>query len=168
MAPLANGSHASFNWNLSLRKLERWRHPLSSVPVYNLLYQSLSRFQMWTFHFALNASFSIGFGNGLIVYPEIYWVYTSIYDFLDFHTEFYGSIVELTESSSCSDSGSEALTMEIANFVRNHLKKWLLSLPRGVNQSLELSKSSNTRFTEFTGVRRAAFLRTFRDGIGEF
>ncbi len=25
----------------------------------------LSRFQMWTFHFALNATFSIGFGNGL-------------------------------------------------------------------------------------------------------
>jgi hypothetical protein len=29
------------------------------------------------------------------VYLEIYWVYTEINDFLDFHTEFYGSIVEL-------------------------------------------------------------------------
>jgi len=48
-------------------------------------------------------------------------------------------------ASSCSDSGS--LTMETAIFVKSHLKKWLLSLPRGVNQSLELSKSCQTRFT---------------------
>ncbi len=32
-------------------------------------------------------------------------------------------------ASSCSDSGS--LTMETAIFVKSHLKKWLLSLPRG-------------------------------------
>ncbi len=36
-----------------------------SVPVYNLLEHFLSKFQMWTFHFALNTPFLIGFGNGL-------------------------------------------------------------------------------------------------------
>ncbi len=35
-----------------------------SVPVYNLLEYFLSRFQMQTFHFALNTTFSIGFGDG--------------------------------------------------------------------------------------------------------
>ncbi len=49
---------------LNLPKLERWRHPLFSVPVYNLLEQSLSRVQIWTFHFALKTSFSSGFGHG--------------------------------------------------------------------------------------------------------
>ncbi len=58
-------SHVSFNWNLSLRKLERWRPGVFSVAVYNLLEHFQSRFQMWTFHFELNATFSIGFGNGL-------------------------------------------------------------------------------------------------------
>ncbi len=55
-----------FKLILSLRKLERWRRGVFSVPVYNLLEHFQSRFQMWTFHFALNASFSLGFGNGLI------------------------------------------------------------------------------------------------------
>ncbi len=61
----------SFNWNLSLRKslLERWGPGVFSVPVYKLLKHSLTRFQMWTFHFALNASFSIGFWNGLLPSP---------------------------------------------------------------------------------------------------
>ena len=34
-----------------------------SVPVYNLLEHFQSRFQMWTIHFSLNATFLIGFGN---------------------------------------------------------------------------------------------------------
>ncbi len=40
-----------------------WGH--FSVPVYYLLEHFLGQFQMSTFHFSLNASFSIGFGNGL-------------------------------------------------------------------------------------------------------
>jgi hypothetical protein len=53
--------------SLSLRKfkLERWRRGVFSVPlaVYYPPEHFLSRFQMRTFHFALNATFSIGFGN---------------------------------------------------------------------------------------------------------
>ncbi len=37
MAPMANGSHVNFNWNLSLRKSKHWRRGVFSVPVYNLL-----------------------------------------------------------------------------------------------------------------------------------
>ncbi len=74
-------SFTTSNWSLnflvspSLRigKLERWLETwrawgyygtfwVFSVPVYTLLMHSLSRFQMWTLHFALNASFSIGPG----------------------------------------------------------------------------------------------------------
>ncbi len=51
-------------------------------------------------------------------------------------------------ASSCSDSGS--LTMETAIFVTSHLKKWLLSLPRGALELSKSSKSSNIRSTEFT------------------
>ncbi len=39
-------------------------------------------------------------------------------------------------ASSCPDSGSLALTMETAIFVKSHLKKWLLSLPRGGKNSV--------------------------------
>ncbi len=81
-------------------------------------------------------------------------------------------------SSSCSYSGP--LTMEIAIFVKSHLKKWLISLPRGANQLL-LSKSSNTRFTtrftEFTEFATWSLERWWAGGawqvascswIGEF
>ncbi len=44
-----------------------------SVPVYYLLEPHLSQVQMWTFHFALKATFSIGFGNGL--YPFVHGIY---------------------------------------------------------------------------------------------
>jgi hypothetical protein len=66
--------------------------------------------------------------------------------------------------SSCSDSRPR--TMETAIFVKSHLKKWLFSLPRGANQRLELSKSSNTRFTEFTKFARLMGRRAAR-GIPE-
>jgi hypothetical protein len=55
-------------------------------------------------------------------------------------------------ASSCSDSGP--LTTETAIFVKSHLKIWLFSLPTGTNKLLELSKASNTRFTEFTEFAR--------------
>ncbi len=48
------------SWNL-----ESWRRGVFSILVYNLLEHSLSRFQMLTFHSALNATFSIGFWNGM-------------------------------------------------------------------------------------------------------
>jgi hypothetical protein len=44
--------------------------------------------------------------------------------------------------------------MEAAIFVKIQLKKQLFSLPSGANQRLELSKSSNARFTEFTEFKR--------------
>ncbi len=58
-------------------------------------------------------------------------------------------------ASSCSDSGS--LTMETAIFVKSHLKKWLLSLPRDAKNSVN-PVNLNTRFTELTEWvgRRAA------------
>ncbi len=65
MAPMVNGCHVSFNWNWSIWKLERWGPGVFSVPVYKLLLHSLSRFQMWTFHFEINTTISIGFWNGL-------------------------------------------------------------------------------------------------------
>ncbi len=59
-------SEKNTQWTGSLQRV--------SVPlaVYNLLEHFLSRFQMWTFHFApwLNATFSKGFGNGL---HTVYW-----------------------------------------------------------------------------------------------
>ncbi len=70
---MANSLHVSFNWILSFWKLECWRGYLFCVPVYNLLEHFLSRFQMWTFHFALYASFFIGFGNGLWIVPVLGW-----------------------------------------------------------------------------------------------
>ncbi len=54
---------------LNIPRLERWRGGVFSVPVYYLLEHSLSRFQMWTFHFALNATFSSGFWNGMQDFP---------------------------------------------------------------------------------------------------
>ena len=57
----------SANWVLNLPRLERWWGYLFSVPVYYLLEHSLSQFQMWTFHFVLNATFSSGFWYGLSV-----------------------------------------------------------------------------------------------------
>ncbi len=45
---------------------------LKSVPVYNLLEHFLSQFQMWTFNFELNATFSIGFASGNGFDKDIY------------------------------------------------------------------------------------------------
>jgi hypothetical protein len=73
-------------------------------------------------------------------------------------------------ASSCSDSGS--LTMETAIFVKSQLKKSLLSLPRGVKNSVNPVKLDLLGLLSLqgrrAGARRAAFLRTFCDGIGEF
>ncbi len=55
------------NWVLNIPRLERWSSCVFSVPVYYLLEHSLSRFQMWTFHFALHATFSSGFWYGMHV-----------------------------------------------------------------------------------------------------
>jgi hypothetical protein len=48
--------------------------------------------------------------------------------------------------------------METAIFVKSHLKKGLFSFPRGALELSKSSKSSNTRFTEFSELvgRRAA------------
>ena len=71
-------------------------------------------------------------------------------------------------ASSCSDSGS--LTMEAAIFVKSRLKKWLLSLPRGVKTSVNLVNLVILDLLSFlswwAGARRAASLSAFRDGIG--
>ncbi len=76
-------------------------------------------------------------------------------------------------ASSCSDSGS--LTMETAIFVKSHLKKWLLSLPRGAKYSvnpvnlviLDLVILDLLSFLSWwAGAWRAASLSAFRDGIG--
>jgi hypothetical protein len=60
-------------YDVTSTKLERWEVGVFSVPVYNLLEHFLSRFQMWTFHFALNATFSIGFGNAVTPGHRVAW-----------------------------------------------------------------------------------------------
>ncbi len=50
MAPMANGSHVSFNWNLSLRKLERWAY---------YIIHSLSQFLSQIEHFISHATWHI-------------------------------------------------------------------------------------------------------------
>jgi len=71
-------------------------------------------------------------------------------------------------ASSCSDSGS--LTMETAIFVKSHLKKWLLSLPRGVKTSVNpvnlVILDLLSLLSRWAGARRAAFRRAFRYWIG--
>ncbi len=59
--PKASPVNDTWTWNWFLQKLEpwRWRGYLFSVSVYILLEHFLSWFQMWSFHFALNATFSI-------------------------------------------------------------------------------------------------------------
>ncbi len=70
MPRVANSLQQIFRLILSVRIYWLTRLAVLSVPVYNLIWhfnQTLSRFQMWTFHFALNATFSIGFGYGLYI-----------------------------------------------------------------------------------------------------
>ncbi len=72
MAPMADGRHVSFNWNLSLRKfkLELGTVTLKcatdkswiSIPPTRAFSASISNVNIF---FALNATFSIGFWNGL-------------------------------------------------------------------------------------------------------
>ncbi len=66
-------------------------------------------------------------------------------------------------ASSCSDSGS--LTMETAIFVKSHLKKGLLSLPRGVKNSVNpvnlVMLDLLSLLSRWAGARRAVFLSTF-------
>ncbi len=81
-------------------------------------------------------------------------------DILKQRQSFYS--IRWLSASSCSDSGS--LTMETAIVAKSHLKKWLSSLPRGVNQGLEILSLRS----RWAGARRAAFLRTFSVWIGEF
>ncbi len=73
-------------------------------------------------------------------------------------------------ASSCLDSGS--LTMETAIFVKSHLKKLLLPLPRGAKNSVNPVNLAWLDLLSFlsrwAGPRRAASLSAFRDGIWEF
>ncbi len=68
-------------------------------------------------------------------------------------------------SSSCSDSGS--LTMETAIFVKSHLKKWLLLLPKNSVKLVNLEiQDLLSLLSWWADARRAASLSAFRDGIG--
>ncbi len=79
--------------------------------------------------------------------------------------------IRLLSASSCSDSGS--LTMETAIFLKSHLNKRLLSLPRGAKDSVNLVildlldlPSLLSRCQRWAGAQRAAFLHTFCYGRG--
>ncbi len=52
-------------WGLNLHIVEHWYLGTFRFPVYYLLEHSLSQFQMWTFHFALNSTFTSGFRYGM-------------------------------------------------------------------------------------------------------
>ncbi len=71
-------------------------------------------------------------------------------------------------ASSCSDSGS--LTIETAIFVKSHLKKWVLSLPRGAKNSVNpvnlVILDLLSLLSRWACARRAGSLSAFRDGIG--
>jgi hypothetical protein len=108
------------NWVLNLPRLERWWGYLFSVPVYYLLEHSLSQFQMWTFHFALYATFSSGFWYGLY-HTDLYcsvWVCTfspkyvlSTYFFPQVRTEYVLGKIVWTEYVLSTESMIKVRTL---------------------------------------------------------